>query len=32
MHSKVHKMEQRNDGKTVNKKSFNRYQESDNQL
>ena len=26
MHSKVHKMEQRNDGKTVNKKSFNRYQ------
>jgi hypothetical protein len=25
MHSKVHKMEQRNDGKTVNKKSFNRY-------
>ena len=32
MHSKVHKMEQRNDGKTVNKKSFNRYRESDNQL
>ena len=27
MHSKVHKMEQRNDGKTVNKKSFNRYQD-----
>lgn len=29
---KVHKMEQRNDGKTVNKKSFDCYQESDNQL
>ena len=26
MHSKVHKMEQRNDGKTVNRKSFNCYQ------
>ena len=32
MHSKVHKMEQWNDRKTANKKSFNRYQESDNQL
>ena len=32
MHSKVHKMEQRNDRKTANKKSFNRYLYSDNQL
>lgn len=32
MHSKVHKMKQRNDRKTVNRKSFNCYQESDNQL
>ena len=32
MHSKVHKMEQRNDSKTANKKSFNRYQDSDNRL
>ena len=32
MHSKVHKMEQRNGGKTVNRKSFNCYRESDNQL
>ena len=32
MHSKVHKMKQRNDRKTVNGNSFNCYQESDNQL
>ncbi len=32
MHSKVHKMKQRNDRKTGNGKSFNCYQESDNQL
>ena len=32
MHSNVHKMKQRYDRKTVHRKSFNCYQESDNQL
>ena len=32
MHAKVHKVRQRDDRKTVNRKNFNCYQESDNQL